>query len=70
MHCIEWWSAGVVTCLPVSGATCRFAYGPADLTDTVVSVKSRLILPFWYQLIRVVPDKEPLYDVVVVATTP
>jgi len=26
----------------------------------LASVKSRLVLPFWYQLIRVVPDKGPL----------
>jgi len=30
-----------------SGARCRLAYGPADAT----------VLPFWYQLTRVVPDK-------------
>jgi len=33
---------------------------PADATATLVSVKSRLFLPFWYQLTRVVPDKGPL----------
>jgi len=27
---------------------------------SLASVKSRLVLPFWYQLTRVVPDKEPL----------
>ena len=26
----------------------------------LASVKSRLVLPFWYRLTRVVPDKEPL----------
>jgi len=26
----------------------------------LASVKSRLVLPFWYQLTWVVPDKEPL----------
>ena len=38
------------------------AYGPADATAThcvvcIASVKSRLVLPFWYRLTRVVPDK-------------
>ena len=27
---------------------------------SVASVKSRLVLPFWYRLTRVVPDKGPL----------
>ena len=27
---------------------------------SLASVKSRFVLPFWYQLTRVVPDKEPL----------
>ena len=27
---------------------------------TLASVKSRLVLPFWYRLTRVVPDKGPL----------
>jgi len=42
-------------------ARCRFAYGPADTTAThcLLHQKSRLILvlPFWYWLTRVVPDK-------------
>jgi len=46
----------------LSGAQCRLAYGPADATHSLslASVKSRLVLPFWYQLTRVVPDKGPL----------
>ena len=48
----------------LSGARCRLAYGPADATATyspsLASVKSRLVLPFWYQLTRVVPEKGPL----------
>ena len=46
----------------LSGARCRLAYGPADATATqsVASVKSRLVLPFWYRLTRVVLDKGPL----------
>jgi len=34
----------------------RLAYGPADAT-AIASVKSRLVLPFWYWLTQVVPDK-------------
>ena len=46
----------------LSGARCRLAYGPADATasHSLASVKSRLVLPFWYRLTRVVPDKGPL----------
>jgi len=41
------------------GARCRLAYGPADATAThcLASVKSRLVLPFWYRLTWVVPEK-------------
>ena len=40
----------------------RLAYGPADATATHclllhASVKSRLVLPFWYRLTQLVPDK-------------
>jgi len=38
----------------LSGARCRLAYGPGDVTTThtlsLASVKSRLVLPFWYRL--------------------
>jgi len=47
----------------LSGAMCRLAYGPVDATAThtsFASVKSRMVLPFWYQPTRVVPDKGPL----------
>jgi len=46
----------------LSGARCRLAYGPADATATLSlsAVKSRLVLPFWYWLAGVVPDKGPL----------
>jgi len=48
----------------LSGAWCRLAYGPADATATLslslASVKSRLVLPFWYRPTRVVPEKGPL----------
>jgi len=53
----EQWGAGVV----VAGARCKLAYGPADATAThCLLAKSRLVLPFWYQLTRVVPEKGPL----------
>jgi len=38
----------------LSGVRCRLAYGPADAT---ASVKSILVLPFWYLLTWVAPDK-------------
>jgi len=52
----------------LSGARCRLAYGPADATATrrlFASVKSRLVLPLWYRLTRVVLDKGPLNGVCV-----
>jgi len=58
---VENWVVGCWSgCL--SGARCRLAYGPAYATATLslASVKSRLLLPFWYRLTRVVPDKGPL----------
>ena len=47
----------------LSGARCRLARGPADATAThhlFASVKSELVLTFWYRLTWVVPDKGPL----------
>ena len=45
----------------LSIARCRLAYGPADAAATsLASVKSRLVLPFWYRLTWVVPEKGPL----------
>jgi len=44
----------------LSGARCRLAYSPADATAThclLLSVKSRLVLPFWYRLTWVVQDR-------------
>jgi len=54
--------SGGCWCGYLSGARCRLAYGPADTTAThcLASVKSRLVLPFWYRLTLVVPDKGPL----------
>jgi len=53
----KWWGARVVICLE-RGADLH--NGPADATSTSLSfasVKSRLVSPFWYRLIRVVPDR-------------
>jgi len=46
----------------LSGARCRLAHGPADATAThsFASVKSRLVLPYWYRLTQVDPEKGPL----------
>jgi len=52
-------SGGVLAWL--SGARCRLAYSPADCHSlSLASVKSRLILNFWYRLTQVVLDKGPL----------
>jgi len=53
----ESWGTGMVIGY-LSGARCRFAYGPSH-TTVFCSRKSRLVLvlPFWYRLIRVLPDK-------------
>jgi len=54
----EWWGAGVVICLE-QGADLHMAkLMPLPLSPA--SVKSRLVLPFWYRLTRVVPEKMPL----------
>ena len=53
------WSA-VQTCIWSSWCHCH--------SLSVVPVKSRLVLPFWYRLTRVVPDKGPLSGCVFVAT--
>ena len=49
----------------LSGARCRLAYGHMASwchchSLSLASVKSRSVLPFWYRLTWVVPDKEPL----------
>jgi len=55
----EWWGAGVVVCLG-RGADLHMAQlMPLPMT-ILCSSKSRLVLPFWYWLTQVVPDKGPL----------
>ena len=55
----EWWCAGVVICLErgadLHTASCYHCHSPS-----LASVKSRLVLPFWYRPTQVVPDKGPL----------
>ena len=50
-------------CGYLSGARCRLALWPSWChchSLSLASVKSRLVLPFWYRLTWVVPDKGPL----------
>ena len=50
-------------CGCLSGVSKRFACGPAVATATpsfLASLKSRMVLPFWCQLIQVVLEKRPL----------
>jgi len=54
----EWWGTGVVICLEWGADLHMAQLMPPPLT--VASVKSRLVLPFWYRLTRVVPEKGPL----------
>jgi len=55
----EWWGTGVVICLERDADLYMAQLMPLPLTVSCL-VKSRLVLPFWYQLTRVVPDKGPL----------
>ena len=55
------WSE-VQTCIRPSRCHCH--------SLSLASVKSRLLLPFWYRLTRVVPDKGPLNGCVCVCIHP
>jgi len=56
----EWWGTGMVICLE-QGADLHMAQlMPLPLTVSLAPVKFRLVLPFWYQLTRVVREKGPL----------
>jgi len=44
----------------LSGARCIWPGWCHCHSQSLASVKSRLVLPFWYRLTRVVPDKGPL----------
>ena len=52
----EWWSASVVICLGRGTDLHMAQVMPLPLTVSCSS-KSRLVLPFWYRLTLVAPDK-------------
>ena len=60
---IEWWGVGVVICLE-RGADCLHIVQLMPLhpktPSSLASLKSRLVLPFWYWLNQVVLEKRPL----------
>ena len=61
----ERWGAGVVICLEQGAGLHMAQLMPLPLTvSCLASVKSRLVLPFWYRLTWVVPEKGPLYGCV------
>ena len=55
----EWWGAGMVICLELGADLHMAQLTPLPLTISCFS-KSRLVLPFWYRLTQVVPEKGPL----------
>ena len=55
----EWWGAGMVICLERGADMHTAQLMPLPLTVSCFS-KTRLVLPFWYRLTRVVPGKGPL----------
>ena len=55
----EWWGAGMVICLE-RNADLHMPSRCHCHSLSLASVKSRLVLPFWYRLTWVVPDKGPL----------
>ena len=55
----EWWGAGVVICLERGADLYTAQLIPLPLTASCFS-KIQMVLPFWYRLTRVVPDKGPL----------
>jgi len=68
LQCIERWGAGVVICLE-KGADLHLAQlMPLPLTVSCSS-KIQIILPFWYRLTRVVPDKGQLNGCVFVCVS-
>jgi len=60
----EWWGDGMVvqTCIWPNWCHCH--------SMSLASVKSRLVLPFWYRLTRVVPEKGLLNGCVYVCLYP
>ena len=63
------WDAGVVICLERGADLHTVQLMPLPLTVSCFSkIQSKLVLPFWYQLTWVVPDKGPLNGCVCVCT--
>ena len=60
-------SGGVVLCLERGADICMAQLMPLYHSLSLASVKSRLVLPFWYQLTRVVQEKGPLSGCVYLA---
>ena len=56
----EWWGAGMVIWLERDEDLHMAQLMPLLLTVSCFSKKSRLVLPFWYRLTRVVLEKGPL----------
>jgi len=56
---LEWWGTGMVICLERDADLHMAQLMPLPFTVSC-SVKSRLVLPFWYRLTRVVLEKGPL----------
>ena len=55
----EWWDTGVAVCLEWCADLHRASWCHCH-SLSLASVKSRLVLPFWYWLTWVVPEKGPL----------
>jgi len=55
----EWWGAGMVICLERGADLHTALLMPLPLAVSCFS-KIQVVLPFWYRLTRVVPDKGPL----------
>jgi len=70
-HCSDWWTllcgAVVDICLEW-GADLHITQLMPCHSLSLASVKSRLVLPFWYQLTRIITDKGPLNGCVCVCT--
>ena len=66
----EWWGASVVILIVWSDVqTCIWPSWCHCHSLSLASVKFRLVLPFWYRLTWVVPDKGPLNGCVCVCVS-
>jgi len=60
---LEWWGTGMVTCLEQDADLHMAQLMPLPLTVSCFSniqIVLPIVLPFWYRLTRVVPEKWPL----------